>query len=198
MKIIITPVRTVCNNTVMTGLAAAEWSANVRHDGSASQDLAFWGRVMPQLAEQSSKLKEVLEALASKPASKVQIKAIIEATFPTPKPTAKLRARDMAPLRLTESDIDAIGEDQKKYDSRFDSSKVLRDLVVERYAIFNERNESTAGTLYAVAQSANEVAMWRPGRGSVVDKTTFENQIIGNRADASKRAFRTAASFLKV
>lgn len=193
MSIFVTPVRTVCNNTLQLGIGAAEWSANIRHDAGAYRDLGFWSRVAPQLAEKSTRVQEAIEALASAKATDADVLAIAYATFPDARAGHKARATDLVPLSLTASDAQAVADEQRATEARNAAAQGTRSLVLERYALVNERSPEIAGTLYAAANAANEVAMWLPGRG----KAGYETQLHGWRADASRAAFRTATKILR-
>lgn len=195
LNINITPVRAVCNNTVMMGIEAAEWSANIRHNGDVVRDLDFWSRVLPELAAKAKDVQEILDALANQKATAPQVKKIIAAAFPEPTLPAKVKAANLAVMVLTEDDVANVAKDSRRFETRSAYEKGMRELAAERYDVFNQENPETAGTLFAITQAVNEVAMWRPSRGDI--KTVYEAQLLGKRATASKAAFRTAVALLK-
>lgn len=192
MKIFVTPVRTVCNNTLIMGLDAAEWTAQIGHTKDAYKDLEFWSRVAPQLAEKSTKVKEVLDALAETKATTADIERMLRTAFPEPKGGHKMRAADFAVLTLNDQDVQDIAEEQRVYELDKMRCFETRELVLARYDTFNQTNPATAGTLFAACNALNEVAMWTPGRG----RSLYEQQLVGVRADTSKRAFRTAVAIM--
>lgn len=187
MRIALTPVRVVCNNTLTLGLAQANFIVDIPHRPSAYRDLDFWATIVPQLNDSAEKTREALELLANTKATKPMVAAVIDATFPLPKRGAKASISDLAPITITPVHQDMIDREISGQTYMAERSKRFRAMAWECYDVFNQENPNTAQTLFAAAQAANETAVWRKGYKDVGEAVVF-----GERATESARAFKKA------
>lgn len=188
MRIATTPVRVVCQNTLTMGLAAANFSVKVAHDAEAYANLEFWAGVIPQVRDSAQRVKDALALLAEVKATKPMVAEVINATFKDPGKSERLKVVDMVPMGLSAAHQETVDRDMASHQYHTDRVATIRDAAWERYEIFCDENSNVAGTLYAAAQAANEVAMWRNGHTATIE----ESCVFGRRAEESKRAFRTA------
>lgn len=195
-QILCTPVRVVCNNTLIMGKAAATFKASIAHTPDAYRDLKFWQAMIPQMQKNAMATREALDLLASKSASKDATALVFERAFPAPKVTPKMSVSGMVDLTLDKEYADQIAEDVASHDYFKGRTEGIRAAAWERLDVFNQENPATAGTLYAVAQAANEVSMWRKGKSDSDEHNAGidESSVFGNRAKESARAFVAATN----
>lgn len=81
-----TPVRVVCQNTLVSGIAAASQKLQmVTHNKGASDQLGRWlGTVYGNALAASELIQEAYQVLANKPVTIPEIKWIVENTYPMP------------------------------------------------------------------------------------------------------------------
>lgn len=188
MRIATTPVRVVCQNTLTLGLNAANFSVKVEHDAEAYRNLEFWAGVIPQIRDSAKRTKDALALLAEVRATKPMVSDVFEAAFKDPGKSERLKVVDMVPLGLSQDAQALVDSDLALHTKATDRIAEIRDAAWERYDVFNQENPNVAGTLYAAAQAANEVSMWRRGHATTIDQSC----VFGPRAEESKRAFKTA------
>jgi hypothetical protein len=188
MQIHTTPVRVVCNNTLVMGIAASNFKVKIEHTKEAYNDLGFWAAVVPQIRDSAKNTQEALALLADTKATKPMVEAVINAAFPMPGRGSKAQVADLVPLSVQPVHQDMI--DREISDNEYHSNRILsiRAGAWELYDVFNQQNPNTAKTLYAAAQATNEMAIWRNGHADTVD----ESVVFGNRSQESARAFKTA------
>lgn len=187
-----TPVRVVCANTLRTGLKDASFKIRIAHDGArALDDLSYWTEVIPQIAATAQRTKEALTRLADVEATPDMVTAIVEAAFPPPVGSERIKHADLAPLSLSEPNRALLERDYVSLSYNLQRITGIQTLARESVDLFNQANPALAGTLYAVANGVNEVAMWRKGH----DGTIEESAVFGTRAQESARAFRKAFTY---
>lgn len=188
MKIMTTPVRVVCSNTLNMGTAAANFTAKVAHNPAAYRDLGFWAAVIPQIRDNAVRTKQALELLATTKATDAAAAFVFEKAFKGPNKSSKMTIADTLPISLDKAHSDMIIADSDTYEYFNARTGKIRAAAKERYDVFNQENPKTAGTLFAVAQAANEVAVWRNGHAETVE----ESVVFGERGKESARAFSAA------
>ena len=85
LKILYTPVRVVCQNTLIMGLADATVRVDLHHDKNIERDAQFYITLMEQLGKRRQQGMQLMEQLAETKLTDSQAKAVIEAAFPKPK-----------------------------------------------------------------------------------------------------------------
>lgn len=191
LSISITPVRVVCQNTLVAAMSRAEMSVKIHHASNVADEYAFWTGLVPQLEKRQDEVFESLDALASTPITRDDADEVINAVYPLPEKTNKhiiLEGLQMVPDNMAES---------FEYWTNYAVShrKAAHELL-DRFNDSNEQggetdNSQIAGTAYAVLQAVTELVDW--GGSSTAPSGSG---IFGGKAKLKKTAWAKAASLI--
>jgi phage/plasmid-like protein (TIGR03299 family) len=197
LNIALTPVRTVCENTLIAGINSAVLSAKIPHRSEIRTDAKFTLDIITSVRKQQQTMLEEFRAMALKKAVDADVKAILEAAYPDPRPTRKQMVshiivndqslsglvndnRTIADALLTK--IKAHGSELQ---ARQEKAEALRGLALERYDILNQEHTAIGGTVWGAYQAVTEVENYRGDGG----KGTANSILWGERAANMGRAY---------
>ena len=170
-KLLYSPTRVVCMNTVIAAESDAVWELKIRHQRSDIE-------MIPQaiLRAQAQALQEAVDqklaAFAKIGDFDAQLDALFEHVYQMPKMPAQREK-----LKL--------GEERAKelYDRQVKQVLELRQLARTAYNRFNDEQPRLANTGYAALQAVTEIADWRGNQKSK------ESPLLGIRAMEKMRAW---------
>jgi len=175
-----TPVRVVCNNTLITGERDASFKLSVGHTGR-TEERTTAAIVIARAVRQADAIKSRLEALAKRQISRDTAVDILKKVY-----------APYAPAPVPASVSDLVSEDMVNLfnnPARAAYADRLVETTLAAYDRFNDEHPTVAGTAYALYQAAVEAADWRRGRASMV-----ESAVVGARADEKVRAWNLISS----
>lgn len=192
-KISFTPIRVVCQNTLVTGLSHATVTAILDHRTGINQDFQFRIDLIDKMVDAQRLTMDTFELMAHTRLGADQIEAVFAAAYPYPSKPKKM------------SLLDAVAEDDElladlrmqgvraadTYDYYCKRADGFRQGAREMLERLNDANGGLANSAWYVWNSVTELADWREGSESVPVSTLF-----GSRAQEKIRAFRVASSFL--
>ena len=195
LSIAFTPVRVVCQNTLITGLRSSKVSVNLKHNKSIAVDTSFYLDIFNQMARTQETVVEAMNSLTKVTLKKAQVADIMSAAYPTASKPNRLKLSD----GISADDVPAkvwvrILNDRKDQVEEFEKRQArvtrIRDNAQERVDIFNQEFTSLANTPWAVYNAIVETEDYRRGwDGS-------GTALFGQRAEAKARAFNKALSYV--
>jgi len=195
LSIAFTPVRVVCQNTLITGLRSSKVSVNLKHNKSIAVDTSFYLDIFNQMARTQETVVEAMNSLTKVTLKKEQVADIMSAAYPTASKPNRLKLSD----GISADDVPAkvwmrILNDRKDQVEEFEKRQArvtrIRDNAQERVDIFNQEFTSLANTPWAVYNAIVETEDYRRGwDGS-------GTALFGQRAEAKARAFNKALSYV--
>jgi len=172
-KVLYTPTRAVCMNTLVIAEREASVEFSVRHLRGATDK----AKATAILALSQAKQQEVdakLEALAKVGDFDAQIDALLDYVYAFPEP----------PKSLPGEREEVLAEKKKIYEAKAESIAFAREAFMESYNRFNDEFPRLANTAYAGLQAVVETADWRTGvrRTPRDSRRLDEARVLGSRA----------------
>jgi hypothetical protein len=196
LSIAFTPVRVVCQNTLITGLRSSKVSVNLKHNKAIGTDTAFYLDIFNQMARTQESVVGAMNSLTKVTLEKPEIKTIVNVAYPSASKPNRLRLSD----GIVADDVPAtvwsrILSDRKFHLDEFEKRQArverIRDNAYERIDVFNQEYASLANTPWAIYNAIVETEDYRRGwDGS-------GTALFGQRAEAKARAFDKALSFVR-
>lgn len=193
LTIAFTPVRVVCQNTLITGLRNSKVSVNIKHNKSINADVEFYLDIFRKMATTKEQVVNALNSLTKTTLVEEQISLIVNSAYPDASKPSRVRLSDSfnkIPVDLWET---IKGEQEKhleEYANRQKRIQTIREHAYERIDVFNQEFPRFAQSSYAIYQAIVETEDYRRGH----DKSG--TALFGSRADAKARAFNKALSFV--
>jgi phage/plasmid-like protein (TIGR03299 family) len=177
----VTPVRTVCQNTLTVGLARATQRLKIVHDNTAKARMAEWLRETYEEAETTAKvLRDLFEVLARTRVKDAQARKLFEHAYPTPK-----KPSTNAPKHVMEQRLKWWEENMNLMQRRRDGAKMLFEGMGTGMDTM-----AAKGTLWGAYNAVVECEDFRRGRSNTqIAMSTMGWASLPDRAMAKKRAF---------
>lgn len=178
IEVRVTPVRTVCQNTLNIARSMSSEVYKIKHTGEVMNELGVWlSTVYQKSADKAAVLKESFQILASREVKKVEVDSILEKTYPV---RDEPKLEDSITSSIFERRHAAWEEETKGMKIRREESQRLLD--GEGTAL---DTPATKGTAWGVLQAVVELEDYRKGKyiaGS-------QSSLTGTRALSKERAF---------
>lgn len=177
-KLLYSPTRVVCMNTVIAAESDAVWELKIRHQRS-DVEMIPQAILSAQAQVLQSTVDQKLAAFAKINDFDAQLDALFEYVYQMPKaPTQREKIK--------------FGEERAKemYDRQVEQVLALRNLTRTAYNRFNDEYPTLANTGYAALQAVTEIADWRPNQKSK------ESPLLGTRALEKTKAWGYLSSQL--
>lgn len=197
LEIAIVPLRVVCQNTLTAALSSASFSVKIRHDANASSEYEFWTGLIPTLQQRQDDVFTNLDALAARKTKKAEVDAIINAAYPMPIKSAKLRTLESLPDGTAVETFERLTTSHQYWtdyaNKHREAARVLYDRFNDSDEASDTNNSQFAGTAYAALQAVTELADW--GGGGQPESTSM-SALFGDRAKVKQRAWEAANSLI--
>ncbi len=176
-KVMYTPTRVVCHNTLVAAQGDREWEYRVWHNAPRGTEMAV--AVMAKYRAIQQLVDAKLEAFARIGDFDSQLDVLFEHVYPYP------------PVPSQE-EVERYGKEEveRRYQSAYERAKSLRSMARDSYDHFNWESPSLANTAYAALQAVTEVADWR---GNLKSK---DSPVLGPRSMEKVRAWKYLSSLL--
>ena len=196
LSIAFTPVRVVCQNTLITGLRSSKVSVNLKHNKAIGTDTAFYLDIFNQMARTQESVVSAMNSLTKVTLKKPDVKTIVTFAYPNASKPNRLRLSD----GIVADDVPAtvwnrILNDRKYHQDEFGKRQArvdrIRENAYDRINVFNEEYSDLANTPWAIYNAIVETEDYRRGWDS------SGTALFGQRAEAKARAFSKALTFVK-
>jgi hypothetical protein len=194
MKIAFTPVRVVCQNTLVSGLNQATVSAALQHKATIGNDLAVRVDLMQKLQAARATTLQIFEKLACTALNAGELEFILSEAYPMPKTPAKMaliediEEKDIAVLGAL---YDEVTKAQALFQYYCGRATAMRSAAEELFVKIGDANKDVENTAWAAYNAVVESADFREGADSVPASALF-----GPRAMEKRRAFKAAMSLI--
>jgi phage/plasmid-like protein (TIGR03299 family) len=183
--VFVSPVRTVCANTLAAGLISAVERFRITHDRYAKQRMGDWLQLAYEEAETTAKmLNEAFKILASTKVSEDAAKGIFDDAYPHPNRPARNAPPETMELR------------NKWFDENVSLMNRRRDGAFELFSGKGTGMDSKAakGTAWGAYNAVVETEDYRTGRD---EQQIAESSMFGERMKHKKKAFEASMEYAK-
>jgi phage/plasmid-like protein (TIGR03299 family) len=202
-KIACTPVRIVCQNTLIMGLQQAIINASVVHRGDAVGEVEWNMGVVAQMKKAQDAVTEAMRIMAT-PASLLdheEVEDVLEAAYPSIiRDTAAIsRARQMIQtdtISMDEARRKGLTTRVSRKDAWVQTVQEYKGAARARLMVMNDEHPAVANTAWAVYNAVVETEQYRRGRS---DATIGRDVLFGgfrgqNMANAFNAAYALATA----
>lgn len=194
-RILFTPRRVVCANTLNLGIKQATINLQIPHTGDPTAMVGFAAQLVTEMTRATDKIAAYFEAMSRAKVGDEGLERILKAAYPEPPVPAKVRLfQNLSPQQI------AVMKNSKLSQAIMDAERAMESWIVASdrvlkirdgakvlYGKFNDEHPQFAGTVWAAYNACTETSDWREGRGSVDYSAIF-----GPRAQEKVRAFKAA------
>lgn len=173
----VTPIRVVCENTLILSAYMATETYRIVHTEGAKERLASWlSEIHDRAIERTEAIKAAFNILAKHRVSRYHVGKVLEVAYPLPK-----KPRLAAPEEVVQAR-------EERWEYLVNMSKQRRSAAKE---LFNGRGQGSdvpaaAGTTWGLYNAVVELEDYRRGRGV---ESISEDALYGERAKTKARAF---------
>jgi hypothetical protein len=185
----VTPVRTVCQNTLLAAGHQATQKLKIVHDKDAKQKMADWLRSTYEEAESTTKvLRDLFEVMAKERVRDAEARKLFEYAYPLPN-----KPKTNAPAHVMEQRIRWWDENVNLMKRRRDGAKALFEGMGTGMDL-----AAAKGTLWGAYNAVVECEDYRRGRSDMqIGMSAMGWGVTSDRAAAKKKAFQYAVEKVK-
>lgn len=192
LTIMNTPVKTVCSNTLIMALKAANLTVKISHGKTAADDFRFWLNLAPQMKRAQEESRKIIGHLAEFYVTEDEASRIIQAAYPAPKALGKAQLKDLVHLDLSTSQAEQVDRAVSAVDRatlrQLQKGELARE-VFRNYGNVTEE-KALAGTAWGVYEAVVDVEDHRAE--SRKTENPFQSAMFGARARSKRDAFSEA------
>lgn len=193
LTIAFTPVRVVCQNTLVTGLRSAKVSVSLRHTKSIKDDATFYIDILKRTQES---VVEKMNSLTSVKLQESEINQIMDTAYPKARQSNRFKLSDgIIPDDVPKNVYVDILKDRNNQHEEWEKRQLRIDKIkadaMQRLEIFNQEFGHLANTPWAVYNAIVESEDYRNG------SSTSSTAIFGTRAKTKERAFSKALDYVR-
>lgn len=195
LQVAFTPVRVVCQNTLVLGLREATVSASLAHHREVAKELDFRVKLVAQMQKAKATTAELFDRLATLALTKTSAAKIFEAAYPAPKKPRNVEAVEAIINENGEGfePFIALAEnDRLEWQTQVERSKVLVGIAGQLYERFNDEQPTVAKTGWAAWNAVVELSDYREGT-----RPGDASSLWGTRAQEKVRALKALQGMLK-
>ena len=202
LTIAFTPVRVVCQNTLITGMRSSKVSINLKHNKSIQNDTEFYLDIFRDMAKTKEQVVTAMNTLTNNTLEKKAVDSIINYAYKDASRPTRLKLSD----GVRADDVDAKAwtrilahrkDELEEYDKRTQRKDAVKNVAYERLDIFNQQFGHFANTPWAVYNSVVEAEDYRRGHNGNNDAPASSTALFGDRAKTKARAFSKALEYAK-
>lgn len=188
-KLVYTPVRVVCKNTLVTGLRQASVSVSVQHITGAKAQLKARVDLIAKAKKAIDETTEVFRQLATTRVKPKQVDEMLELVYKLPRTPEDAALVDYDKVDLGDVLFQSVQDSMYAYNYYTAQAQKRQGVALELYEKLNDEYPQLAGTAWHAYNAVVESADYRLGGKSPETSTLF-----GARAREKKRAFDWAVA----
>lgn len=191
-RLVFSPVRTVCENTLLAAIDSATFSVSIAHSADAGAVMEGNVEIIAQMRKAQKAVLDGFRSMTKVKLVENQIDQILKATYPRPRPAATMMrkaALEEFGVELNDKMRSAVDKAEKKYAYRNNRSTRYIEQAKELYNRFNDEYPKLAQTPWAAWNAIVEHEDYRQGRSDV---SAAESALLGKRADFKRRGYVAA------
>lgn len=195
MRIAYTPVRVVCQNTLVTGLSQAIISTTLEHHADIEGEFSFRVGLIDQMNKARLTVSQLFGTLAKVQLTVEDLSEIMAAAYPYPRKPAKV---NLLEEDFNDKDITALGnlyleagEAVQQWEAICNKMNEFRTAATGLFSKINDEHPGVANTPWAAYNAVVELADYRRGKN---DESIQASALFGIRAQEKVRAFKAALS----
>jgi hypothetical protein len=201
LSIAFTPVRVVCQNTLISGLRSSKVSVTLKHNKSIQDNTSFYLDIFSQMARTQESVVTAMNSLTKVVLEKKEVDQIVTAAYPNASKPNRLRLSD----GVTNDDVPAnvwlrILNDRKHHQEEYERRQArvtrIKENAYERIDVFNQDYSHFANTPWAIYNAIVETEDYRRGWDGEKGKKPSGTAVFGQRAEAKAKAFNKALTFV--
>ena len=195
LNIAFTPVRVVCQNTLVAGLNNAKVSISIKHNQNIKTDTEFYLDIFSQMAHVKDTVVSAMDSLTSVTIEDDDIKRIMLKAYPNASRPSRLKlsdgiSADEVPAHVWTKILKDREGKKDEYEKRQARVDRIKANAMERLDIFNQEFPHLAQTPWAVYNAVVETEDYRRGWD------TSDTMLFGSRAEAKVRAFQAGLALV--
>tara|TARA_Y100000593_G_scaffold16395_1_gene32459 strand:- start:1700 stop:2746 length:1047 start_codon:yes stop_codon:yes gene_type:complete len=195
LTIAFTPVRVVCQNTLVTGMKNAKVSVNLKHTSNIKTDAQFYLDIFTKMKKVQETVVTAMNSLTTVTLVEKQVNAIIDTAYPKASQPNRLRlangfTSDDLPKAVWNKILKESAPLQEQYQQRQNRIDTYKAGAKEKLDIFNQEFSDLANTPWAVYNAIVETEDYRRGSDN------SPSALYGRRADVKARAFDSALALV--
>jgi phage/plasmid-like protein (TIGR03299 family) len=196
MQIAFTPVRVVCQNTLISGLSQAVVNVQLAHTKRLEDEFQFQVDLIRELEEAQANTLATFERLMGMRSTLEALQSIIDAAYPLPARPQKLAPLDLLEFAALPEEVrEAFTETEKRWEQAVGRMQERREAARELFMKISDEYPDIGGTAWAAYNAVVETEDYRRAAG---DGTAADRQaLFGERAQAKKQAFAAAVALLE-
>lgn len=194
IKVIMSPVRTVCMNTVRLAEAQQRFTLNVSHNTGANDMTEWVSDTLARIASAQQAVRNAMQMMADTPIAAADASAMFRHAFPVPDAPGKVRLGDAyfanltedAVLRLPERDKDRFTDymvSKQRWVASCERMNALRAQAEQVYI-----GESTQSELAGTVYGAYNAVTWIVDHGGSEGTKAAKAALFGERSTWATRA----------
>lgn len=193
LRVAYTPVRVVCQNTLMAGLDAANLNIGLTHHRHVHDDLALTIKLAVAFKKAQQQTNETFNRMAVRVLTPDEISYILAAAYVMPKQPAKSKILESISSNtavmsdFSETELAKLQATKAKHEYECSRLEVYRSAARERFEAFNDEQVPFANTGWALWQAVTETENYRNGNGGA--SGIAQDILYGRRAEIMMRAY---------
>lgn len=193
VKLVYTPVRIVCQNTLVTGLARATVSLQVQHQTGASAMIAARTNLIAKAQTAIDDTTMIFRQLATKKLTKAQVEKVFNTVYPNPKLPDDLALKDYTKEDLGELLFSDVQTTANVFAARMEKAEQHRNDSMTLFTKLNDEYPILGNTAWHAYNAVVEYADFRGKSSESVDASAF----IGYRSQEKAMAFKAVQTVVK-
>lgn len=195
LNIAFTPVRVVCQNTLVAGLNDAKVSISIKHNQSIRKDAEFYLNIFSQMASVKDTVVSAMDSMTAVTLEEADVKRIMLKAYPNASRPSRLKltngiTADEVPAHVWTQILKDRESKRDEYEKRQARVDRIKANAMERLDIFNQEFPHIAQTPWAVYNAVVETEDYRRGWD------TSDTMLFGSRAEAKVRAFQAGLALV--
>lgn len=195
MSIHFTPLKTVCQNTLEAGKAAAVATADLRHTASLEDEVAWRVGLLGEMQNVADKVIHSYELMTQVQMTPRDVTAVLKAAYPYPRKPKKvemLETLESEEVKQFSGLLSSANYSAKLWENAKARADERRDLVKELFGKLNDSEPENANTPWHLYNAVVEFEDFREPQGKETEEDADYAVLFGERAKTKARAYEAA------